>query len=275
MIYSLQGILNILIYQINSHIFGETNLLMIALLEKIENNKLFKFVKDNFSLIIFIPSLLGGLKQLTFLLTYSPSLIQYFSFSQIAIDGLEIIIQCIIVLLIVSFIYALTVGKVNRILLYSIISVILLVLYIWYSIYTDNFYKIVPYDLTTLDTYLSKFFSLFFLSIALGIFLASRGIKAENEKRFSIFKKIYLTISIVFLFYFIISYKPFQYNVENVSNVTDKVKKENSKDAELIYYNDSYLIFILNPKEDFNHRKFYVQKFETLFEDTNDKIEKK
>lgn len=64
----------------------------MTIIQKIEQNEYFKFIKDNFSLLILLSSLLGGLRQFLVLFYYSPTLIQYFSFSQIAIDGLETII---------------------------------------------------------------------------------------------------------------------------------------------------------------------------------------
>lgn len=46
-------------------------------------------------------------------------------------------------------------------------------------------------------------------------------------------------------------------------------EKEKSSSADLVYYNDSYLIFVLNPNENISKRKYLVEKFEILFE--NDK----
>lgn len=238
---------------------------MTTLIDKIENDKRFKFVRDNFSLIIFIPSLLGGLKQFFALLLYSPTLIQYFSFSQLAIDGLETIFQGIYVSIIISIIYYLIAADTKRISIFNIFNSIVLVLYTGYIFYSGNAFKIAPYNLTTLDTYLFKFITLTFLGITIGNELSNRRVRVEAR---NMFIKYFIRVSAIFLaIYFIVGYKPFQYNVKNVIDITNKVKKENSKDAELIYYNDSYLIFILNPKEDFNHRRFYVQKFETLFEE--------
>lgn len=238
---------------------------MKTVIDKIENNKLFKFVRDNFSLIIFIPSLLGGMKQFFALFLYSPTLMQYFSFSQLAIDGLETIIQGIYVLIIISIIYYSIATNTKRIIIFNIFNATVLVLYTWYIFYSGNAFKIAPYNLTTLDTYLFKYITLTFLGITIGNELSNRSIGVEARNKFN---KYFIRVSAIFLaIYFIVGYKPFQYNVENVINITNKVKKKNSKDAELIYYNDSYLIFILNPKEDFNHRRFYVQKFETLFEE--------
>lgn len=243
---------------------------MTALIDKIENNRLFKFIKDNFSLLIFIPSLLGGLKQLLFLLFYSPSLIQYFSFSQIAIDGLEIIVQGMYLLMITSIIYKITAKSINRIIISNLLSFIFVIIYTWYAFDSNKLFEIIPFNLTTLNTYILKLFSLTLFGVIFGNMLGAKSIKNETSNYFKYFKFFLVIVSIIYALYVIISYKTFQYNVKNIIDVTKQVRKETSKDAELIFYNDTYLIFISNPKDEFNTRKFYVKKFEVLFEDKED-----
>lgn len=243
---------------------------MTVLLNKIENHILFRFIKENLSLLILLPSLLGGLRQFIILLYYSPTLIQYFSFSQIAIDGLETIIQGLYVLILTILVYKCVKNKIVMMAILLCIILFIVVRFSWYVIVEvkeDSFFS---YNLTTLKSYFYKILILTTLSFYIALSYALRKIDYMPYKRFvniSLFvTSIILSIVIIL---FIVIYKPFQYNVQNVIDVTKKIRKEKSSSADLVYYNDSYLIFVLNPNENISKRKYLVEKFEILFE--NDK----
>ncbi|HEX7870674.1 MAG TPA: hypothetical protein VF455_11245, partial [Chryseobacterium sp.] len=128
----------------------------MTVIQKIEQNEFFKFFKENFSLLILLSSLLGGLRQFLVLFYYSPTLIQYFSFSQIAIDGLETIIQGIYVLLfsIIFYIVLLKDKKFEN--LYLLIMVCLTVLFFWMIFYKKDSF-LFDYKLTSIKSYTLKF----------------------------------------------------------------------------------------------------------------------
>ncbi|WP_375182084.1 hypothetical protein, partial [Chryseobacterium sp.] len=63
---------------------------------KIIKSKAFEFVSNNLSLLLGIPTLIGGIKQLYELTNLSPLLYKFFSFSQLIIDGFIILIQIVL-----------------------------------------------------------------------------------------------------------------------------------------------------------------------------------
>lgn len=199
---------------------------MNELLDKIESNRLFKFIKENFSLLIFLPSLLGGLRQFLILLYYSPTLIQYFSFSQIAIDGLETIIQGLYVLILTILVYKCVKNKIVMMTILLCILLFIVVRFSWYVIVEvkeDSFFS---YNLTTLKSYFYKILILTILSFNIALGYALRQIDYMPYKRFvniSIF--VISTILSIIIILFIVIYKPFQYNVQNVIDVTNKIRK--------------------------------------------------
>ncbi len=237
---------------------------MNTLIEKIENDKLFKFVKENLSLLILIPSLFGGLRQFLVLLYLSPTLIQYFSFSQIAIDGLETIIQGIYVVLISSLLYKIFL-KNNNSNFYGIFTVFAAGLFQISFIYyvQGELFSTTVYNLTTFKAYSVKFCTLTMVSF---IFSSVYDLNSKIKKK-SLFLDIYIGIVVLYVMYIIILFKPFQLNVKNIDNSLSIIRKQYSKNAELVYYNDTYLIYVLNPNDELDKRKFFVKKFDTLFED--------
>jgi magnesium-transporting ATPase (P-type) len=244
---------------------------MNELLDKIESNRLFKFIKENFSLLIFLPSLLGGLRQFLILLYYSPTLIQYFSFSQLAIDGLETIIQSLYVTIVTIIVYKVVKNKLYTIFILIFIFFLIILRFSWYVIVEAKEYSLFSYNLTTLKSYSYKILSLTGISFYIALGYALKNIDDTTHRFRNTLVYIVSSVGIVLLLYFIILYRPFQYNVQNVVEVTNKVRKEQSSCAELVYYNDNYLIFVLNPKNKIDKRKYFVKKFESLFEESEKK----
>lgn len=242
---------------------------MNTLIQKIEQNEIFKFIKENFSLIIFVPSLLGGLRQFIILLFYSPTLIQYFSFTQIAIDGLETIFQVIFMICTAIFFYKVVLKNIRNFLAKKILMLFFLLLYSGILFYFNGFQIIeTTYNLSTFTSYLLKSLSLVLLSLILAdSYDTSINAQIYSSNKMKMALKLMTVVTILYAVFYIVMIKPFQYNVENVTNLTKNAREKFSKKAELIYYNDTYLVFIKNPDDELDERRFYVQKFETLFEE--------
>lgn len=241
---------------------------METFIEKIDNNQTFKFIKENFSLLIFIPSLLGGIRQFLSLFYYSPTLIQYFSFSQIIIDGIDVLLQLLYVLIINLVVFKIIQRKENYIYYLQIFLSILVCVsaIIYYCLFYSND-NIKHYNIVNHKEYLFKI--LLLTVIALSVANNINGVKSSKSKKLNIAFYLISILGILYLFLAALFVTPFQYNVENLTEKINEIKREKTKKAKLIYYNDSYLIFILNPEESSENKKFYIKKFEDIFSEQN------
>lgn len=73
----------------------------MKLFNEIETNKYLNIVKNYLSLIIIIPYLLGGIKQLINLSIISTDLLDFFSINQVLIDGIFITIKLLLFLILI------------------------------------------------------------------------------------------------------------------------------------------------------------------------------
>ncbi|QWT87304.1 hypothetical protein KBP46_05450 [Chryseobacterium sp. PCH239] len=215
-------------------------------------NRIIKYLSENLSLIIIIPALLGGIRQFLLLSILSPSLLIYFSTSQVLLDGISILFQLSIMLFTV-FYFNKFVDKYKshplKILfgIGSLLIICYLFLRNYYNFsaisYSDIFLKTVFLILATMFCiYIIKLMSASALPMAFGLLL-------------TIVVVIFLTYS-----------KPL-----NVFNITHDNKIQSLKkqfpNIKLEYVNDTYLIYNLNSKENDKNKKIYfIQKHENLFE---------
>lgn len=126
---------------------------------------------------------------------------------------------------------------------------------------------LLEYKLISIKSYTLKFMMLTLASLMFAYSHNKINDFSNNYRKiFNIFYIIVNSILILYTLIFITLLRPFQNNVENVIKVTNEVKTQYSKTANLIYYNDTYLIFILNPEKS-SEERFFVKKFETLFEE--------
>lgn len=72
---------------------------------KLLENKIIKYISENLSLLLIIPGILGGIRQIILLSLLSPSLLIYFSTTQVLLDGISILFQLSIVLFTIYFFY--------------------------------------------------------------------------------------------------------------------------------------------------------------------------
>jgi len=238
---------------------------MNKILEKIKSNNVISILTEYASFLLLIVSLLGGAKQFITLCFYSPSLLQYFSISQIVIDGIGIVIKSII------FSTAIFAGIITYLLsprflriIFIIISCICILLFLTLTIlpaYTPMAHLINQ--------------NLFIISAGF-LFGMMYYIGNTSKKRF-------LFIVCFYGLFAIISDHQQADDILNIHIHSAEVNKKYPK-AKLLYTNDAYLFYgvpkdskkeIVNtglllppPKEAFVVCNFYVEKKDVLFEET-------
>ncbi|MPS64062.1 MAG: hypothetical protein DI622_05715 [Chryseobacterium sp.] len=238
---------------------------MKKILEKLNIDKTTNLIKDYASFLLLMASFLGGVKQFITLCFYSPSLLQYFSLSQVLIDGISILIKSII------FILALSIGIIT--------------------------YLVTSQILRTISIIASSICALFFLALTIfpadnpmahlifqNLFITSVGVLfGLSYHSGNIGKKRFLFISCFYGLFVIISDHQQGDDILNIENHNIEVNKKYPK-AKLLYTNDTYLFYgiprdpkkeIINsgfllppPKENFVICNFYVEKKDVLFEET-------
>lgn len=230
--------------------------------EKIDNHKVINLIKDYSAFLLLLVSFLGGAKQFITLCFYSPSLIQYFSLSQILIDGIGILLKTIVLLL------AIFIGTIVRLYSFPILHIFLAIITFIAMVFFLTF--------TILPAYTPMghliFQTLFIISVGFLFGIISR-FRYEKRKRSLFFIFIYGL-------FMIISDHQQPDDLINVKNHNITVSKK-YPNATLLYSNDTYLFygvpkdpkkkiintgFLLPPRpEAFVVCNFYVEKKETLF----------
>ncbi|WET48152.1 hypothetical protein PYS58_16435 [Chryseobacterium indologenes] len=211
-------------------------------------NNVMTFLKEYFTIILFLPTLLGGLRQLYQLVSLSPSLIQFFSISQLLIDGILILIRMplfLIGILLYGFYNAIKDDKMQRIKFWISVTII----FIGFSAFCyrlceqENFYQLIK-NFITVGT------NIFF--IFLYRFMGS--VKTSLKALGLIISALLLSVT------FDITDKQFDYKtIENISLLKEEVEIK-YPNAEFKYYNDKFVIF-QNPL----NKRFIIKEFEDLF----------
>jgi hypothetical protein len=230
--------------------------------EKIDIHKVINLVKDYSSFLLLLISFLGGLKQFITLCFYSPSLIQFFSLSQVLIDGIGIMIKTII------FFSSIFIGTIIYPLLPRIFRTFLTTIL---SILTIFFLTLTIFPAYTPAGHLI-FQTLF--TILIGILFGIIYYYGQPNKR------RFILITCIYGLFMIISDHQQPDDLINIKNHNIILNKK-YPNATLLYSNDTYLFygvpkdpkkkiintgFLLPQKpEDFVVCNFYVEKRETLF----------
>lgn len=228
-------------------------------LKKSFNNFLEVF-RENFSIIIAIPTILGGLWQVISLVLISPIFLRFFSLSQLISDGIFVALLIIvaigipyIVALSTSTLFIKSSSKVKLIL--SGFSILLLMV----STYLDLHEK--KFNIFILMFYSYSMFQFYLFNFTVNY-------RAENFSKFDKFIMIFIIlsgiyISIVSIFNvgseFSRSYK----NIENIKYIELKTHKKYPC-ARVEYFNDKY-IFIEKDSVS-SSKSFIIEKFDVLTE---------
>ncbi|WP_330744923.1 hypothetical protein [Chryseobacterium sp. CP-77] len=215
-------------------------------------NSILTFLKEYFAIIIFVPTLLGGLGQLYQLVSLSPSLIEYFSISQLLIDGILILIRSPLYLIgILSYGFYLAIKNDKRQHIKFWITLFFAFMALALNIYRDfvdeNYYK------------LFKSFMLLGINIFFIFLYKNMGNAKTSLKIFGL-----VITAVLFSILLNILDRQFDYNsIENISLLTDKVKAQYPK-AEFRYYNDKFVIF-----ENTTNQRYIIKEFGDLFKEND------
>ncbi|MDR6919400.1 hypothetical protein [Chryseobacterium sp. 2987] len=224
------------------------------LIDNLKSNAFIEFAKEHSTLIIAIPYIIGGLRQLFRLLSISFDLIIFFSFTQLLIDGIITILKMVVLLSYVqlykSFLDKKTnSGELKALKQYSIILGCLFAGVVGTVIYFKTVVGNLPYAPVF---QFSVFLLLILLSINLVISLKDSPYKGAGY-------------SMIFVFLVFIPMPVSSTNhIDNIDTLSNSLKTE-YKDAKIVYYNDQYLFYKINPKDSAD--KILVVKIDKLFDD--------
>lgn len=223
-------------------------------------NNFLEVFRENFSIIIAIPTILGGLWQVISLVLISPIFLRFFSLSQLISDGIFVALL-IIIAVGVPYIIALSISalfakyslKVKLIVSSFFTFILMLSTYLDINEKKFNFFILMFYSYSMFQYYQLNF---------------TTNYRTHNFTKidkfmmfFMIFSGIYISIFSVFKIgsEFSRSYK----NIENIKYIELKIHKKYPC-ARVEYFNDKY-IFI--EKDSVSSSKTYIiEKFDVLTE---------
>lgn len=240
-----------------------------------ENNSKFslKTIRDNLSVIILFPTLLGGIWQIIQLLRIKPVMVRFFSITQLVSDGLLIFVALITILtipflVVYSFklvgaeMYPTTIS-VKKKRLYGLLFMIILGSFLYTS------YDLCNYDYNVVDfrffintfSFPSTFQTLLFLLLS-GIFPT---FFKNHSSGLNFFAVIIFIANI--LFYGILFDKVTQKNLSTLS-IEFIYKKYECKNKskikpKLLYFNDKYIFLELSCDQ--KSKEIYIEKFDNFF----------
>lgn len=267
--------------------------------ELIAENKFLKFIKvdikENLSLIVLIPSVIGGLWQILELLTIGLSYVRFFSLTQLVSDGITIgiVLLTLIILYLVSkpvkFIKSLFTDEINKIpiwlnLFMSLMMAFSLYLYPKTTLYIENEKSfssylgfIIPFLLFI------KFFIQFIFQLypkldpnnkILKFFYSNYKNKTKTYDTIKdavyVFFDFTIRLAVLFLFFMIISIRNLIYksdNLENINVVNTFVHKNygDYNNPKILYFNDKYTFISLKKKDKDSDEKILILKTEDVF----------
>lgn len=221
--------------------------------QKLKANHALDFLKDYFSLIIFVPYLVGGFRQLFKLTIISYELYPFFSFSQVVIDGIintfKLFVMLTSALLYSYYIEEKFETNKNKL---RIINILLFVLII--IVFSFGFI-IQPLGYEIYDINILRFLVYFISTI-----IASHYIFLLKNKSYDYAPYVGLVLFIIVLPLPI----TLPNKIDNIEILTKKLTKEYPS-IKLKYYNDQYLFF--ETKKDVFGSNILVRKMDEIFED--------
>lgn len=222
------------------------------IIEKINANQWVIFFRENLSLIIAIPYIIGGAKQILILAGISVDLLKFFSLSQLFIDGIVTFVFLSFVVICMEIYKAL-------IKLFTqheehpekkFLKKFNIFIFVCLVIYGIILFSVRDFNDKEFNRLLARLFlfGIALLAIQLTIFV--------KDKTY----KVYLyVVSIIYVTGVVFSDSN---KIENFEKITTKVKMKN-KNSKLSYFNDQYLFYETNPKSDNN--KIIIFKIDDLF----------
>lgn len=248
---------------------------------------LWKFIRINYKILIFLPTLIGGIYQLFKLIQIDIQLVRFFSITQLISDGLLILIT-VFAFIFIPFVIYTSHGKYNSIVdakkadkfndkenVYLAASIFL------FSVLAIFFYK---FYYKFEDTFALYFFAVYimlfdvYLFSAYKVFIKKDSIpynlinyKLTSKKKWLKYLTYFAIFSFTLLILRIIDIKTsstFSNNLKNTQNIERILKdKYGIEKYEISFFNDKFIFVESLEPESFNKNKkdIVILKFESLF----------
>ncbi len=236
---------------------------------KLSNSQFTKFInfkndfKDNLSLIILLPTFLGGVYQAIELIIISPSLIHFFSISQLIADGLFILVYFIILLLIPYLLSCIIIKLVlnkypKSIKTYAFILFLLMIALLFLLKEKQELFER-NIMLRFVVHLIICFISICFYDVIIRLFNINE-INVTRWHNFYFAANIIITILLLSLYmYHVMSQSISIDNFEILKNKYTKNQK-----AKILYYNDKYIF--LQIENNLKENKIHIEKIESILE---------
>lgn len=256
------------------------------MINSLQKNKTLKVLKDNLSLIVIVPVLLGGIWQLIELASISFSFIRFFSSSQLIADGLLIIFLLFLFMILVVLTEILadlrnersnmarifTENEASRTSSYTLILVMT-----GFSIFSFLVFRSLFHFMGKVEEMKSFNILSFILTVFAYFFISSHNIRLLKriKRKYDVekIKSLLLVFSFVLLFQLYLLYeigfrlhKSFLLpkNLSNLEVLASDLKTQNKgAKIKLLYFNDKYIFYEIQSVKS-KSSKIKIVRFETL-----------
>jgi len=228
-------------------------------------------LKENLTMFAVIPTVLGGIWQMTKLLSLSTNMMRFFSITQLISDGILVLIIIICPILLFSIFFISPKSNIkkseetlfNKDYLFGYFPIILnlifmvLILTIWLKLY-----QYITID--TLGTLISGI-PLIAIVVVFLYFIIEKCITKDK-----IFLQLFLILcTIIYTLTTFIAFNNITKNLTGIVNfekMINKIEKDHcySKKPEVLYFNDKYIFIELENK---NKKSILIKTIDTLFEE--------
>lgn len=224
-------------------------------LKTIENNNYIKYINENLSLLIAVPTILGGFKQFIILSVMSPSLLTFFSINQLLIDGVVAIIKLSASFFFVYLYRELIIDYCKEKKFYSE-KKIWLVNYSLKLFMIFWFFIVITVDISFYVPPLADI--MLFIIASLLIFIIVNISIYYNTKASK--RLAYFIIALFILLSDINEGK----SIQNFETITALVRKK-YPEAKIKYFNDQFIFYDTRPK--YMNSEIVIKKIDDLFEE--------
>ncbi|KUJ60989.1 hypothetical protein AR687_14780 [Flavobacteriaceae bacterium CRH] len=232
---------------------------------------LYLSLKENLTMFAVIPTVLGGIWQMTKLLSLSTNLMRFFSITQLISDGILVLIIIIFPILLFSIFFISPKNNIknseetlfNKDYLFGYFPIILnlifmvLILTIWLKLY-----QYITID--TLGVLISVIPSIAIV-VAFLYFIIEKYITKDK-----IILQLFLVLcTIIYTLTTLIAFNNISKNLTGIINfekLINKIEKDHcySKKPEILYFNDKYIFIELENK---NKKSILIKTIDSLFEE--------
>ncbi|MBT2621920.1 hypothetical protein [Chryseobacterium sp. ISL-6] len=216
--------------------------------------RLTTFLRENLTLLLIVPTLLGGFEQFAILCFKSFTLLLYYSPTQVPVDGISILVKVPIFLVAVftkvQFDEARNNIKAKWGTLVFFSTFIIMVIALICLLFVKEEYKLLGRVC---------YLTIANILVLWGLLKQKRFLQTFNKKA-----SFVTALSIVFSMFFNIFTKPDYSEISNINKLTVKIRITYPK-AKLLYCNDKYLFFERDSTQFSNIDRYEIVPLEHLF----------